>query len=396
MEHFLHAVFAIPYQVFGHPFTIKWVHSMRLYLFCDKKSPHFILWRLNYFLNFSYLITLIGLMITHINVYTSSNNYVGVVFHGLWMVATTSMVMPQASFFLLGDDVVNLVGKNVDLIQHFERELSIFGNDAFRKSEKVRKWLLGGFGAASFAVQVVILIPISLMFQHEVWQLGSHFSRFILWIAPNQKLIAATVGVLVDQWHLTVIQGPNLLVVHISTSFMHTFKTSVEKILQRQLKSTSTGVSKSLQCLQEDMQIYSKLRILTTLYNGIFGAIYVFPFKVMMAFFLVLIATITATVAGQGGHLFILFFGAVCTTVGTIFLVIFTAFMAMVNEYSAKLLKNLKMRRECQATPVGRRLIQSFKVEAVRSSSFYAIRRISCLTLLAFIANLTGSVLITL
>lgn len=394
MENFLRSYFAAAYQVFAHPFTLKWERGLRIYISCNKKSKHCLVWRLSYVLHFIYLITLIYLMITHINQYTSSDDYVGVVFHGLWIICTGSLVVNHTPIFFLGEDIIKFVSGNVNLIKHFELDKFTFGSGAFEKSEKIRKWVVGGLGISCFAMQCFILTPILLMFQHQSWQLGSHFSRLVLWIAPDYNMLAIIIGLAVDHWHLNVIQGPGVLLIQINMSFMHTFKTCIGKILNRQLKTPPANVAASLRCLQEDMRIYSKLRILSNLYNNIFGALYVFPFKVILTFFLVMMVTITVTVAGQGGDLFLLLFGFVCTFVCTVFAITFTTFMAMVNEYSVKLRKNLMTRRECQATCLGRRLVNSFKVEAVWTGSFYGIQRISCLTLLGLTSNLTGSILI--
>lgn len=392
MEKLLRSYFTFSYQLFGHPFTFRWEPGLRIYIACNKRSWHFKLWRLNYIFNFIYLIALVHLMTSQVEMYTS----VEAVFHGLWIMAVVGIVLCQATFFFLGDDVIQFIKENIDLIKKLEKDHSTFGYEAFRESEKVRAWLFGGLVVYCLTLQIFVVTPILLMFQQGVWQLGSHVSRGILWIDPDNNMLALIIGLAVDHWHITHMQSPGMLVVHFNMSFMHTFKTSIHKILERQLKPATTSVQRSLRYLQEDMRTYSKLRILTTLYNSIYGDLYVFPFKMLMATCLVLMATITVTSARQGGHSFLLLFGALCNSLCTTFLIVFTTFMAMVNEYSVKLLKNLRTRRECQATCLGRRLIKSFKVEAVRSGNFYGIQRISCLTLLGLISNLIGSVLISL
>ncbi len=139
--------------------------------------------------------------------------------------------------------------------------------------------------------------------------------------------------------------------------------------------------------------IYRKLRIVTGLYNEVFGNVFVSPFKANLG--LGIVASVFNLVRLSSVSPVILVFGALICLCCTGVLVVFISFMSMVNQYSIKLGARfggggLTLSKE------GRRLARSFKVESVKSGIFYDIKKITCLTFLGMVGNLAGSVLISL
>lgn len=70
----------------------------------------------------------------------------------------------------------------------------------------------------------------------------------------------------------------------------------------------------------------------------------------------------------------------------------------MVNERSRKLENFLRKRQEVEifSSKLSRRLLRAFKVEAVKSGGFYELTKLTCLTVLGLISNMTGSVLMSI
>lgn len=145
--------------------------------------------------------------------------------------------------------------------------------------------------------------------------------------------------------------------------------------------------------LEEQLSIYSQLRILTNLYNNVFGRIFIPGLKLTLGVMLVQSVFITVRLAPQGGFI-VLAFGFLGGLAIGFILLMFIGFTALVNEYSKRFSKYIK-RKEGSYTKYGRSLIKAYKIVAVSSGSMYNIEQITCLTVLGIISNVTGSVLIS-
>lgn len=210
------------------------------------------------------------------------------------------------------------------------------------------------------------------------------------------------IGLVVDLWHILLMWGSYLINLHVNLAFMHTFKTTIEGMLSRSFRRSSKRVNESnfsalglyskLDRLQDQMLIYSKLRILTAIYNNVYGALYVPSVKSCCAMIIVMSVFISIRLAPVSSPL-VGIFGALCTFMCAFGMTIFIMFMAMVNEFSVKFGKYLK--RVPKNGAFARRLVRSFREEAVKSGQFYNIQRITCLTVLGLTSNMCGSALIS-
>lgn len=173
---------------------------------------------------------------------------------------------------------------------------------------------------------------------------------------------------------------------------MHTFKTAISKIMHSGTRrSFNFG---SLKRLQEQFLIYSKLRLVSNAYNNVFGLLYVPSIKTVFGLMLVQAVFITIRLGKRGGFL-VAFFGGSCSILGFFVIVIFIEFTAMVDKSSVQFHNWLKTGNMNCSGPYARRLIKSYKLEAVKSGNFYKIQKITCLTVLGFLGNACGSALIS-
>lgn len=149
---------------------------------------------------------------------------------------------------------------------------------------------------------------------------------------------------------------------------------------------------KRLKLLEEQMSTYSKLRILVTVYNNVYGRSFVSVMKATCAIQTVQSVFVCVRLSAGGG-LLVLAFGLTCLLIAVSAIITFVSFLAMVNDYSGKLkgfLRNQKFHGK-----LARRILNAYRVESVKSGSFYGIKRVTCLTLFALISNLSSSILIS-
>lgn len=172
---------------------------------------------------------------------------------------------------------------------------------------------------------------------------------------------------------------------------MHTFKSAIEQMLLSRQRVWKTYFKN----LEEEMLIYSKLRILTTSYNEVFHQLYVPQIKSIFGMLIVQSMLGFVRLSGRGES-FVSFFCFSCLCVGLVCLSMFISFTAMVHESSSKFQKHLKNNGERYQGKLGRRLVRSYKVEAVKSGDFYKVYKITCLTVLGFLANACGSALLSI
>ncbi|CAL8145192.1 unnamed protein product [Orchesella dallaii] len=144
--------------------------------------------------------------------------------------------------------------------------------------------------------------------------------------------------------------------------------------------------------LQQKLSIYQQLTVLYTLYNDSFGTHYI-PF----------ISSATGTGVVQGifmtikmaylANVFITGLGILCFTVCGSVLMLVTTLTAGIHEQSSQFLCHIKAhgyRGKC-----ARRIVRAIHVVTVRSGSLYDIKRITTLTVLGMLANVSGSALLS-
>lgn len=237
-----------------------------------------------------------------------------------------------------------------------------------------------------------LMVGIYYHFRQDYWQMGSYFYRIVLLLThgstkdTSNDLTASLIALLVDMWVLFYAWGSWMISMHLNLCFMHTFKTTLAQMMRMTIQQ-NTG------SLLEQMFIYSKLRILTTVFNQVYGKLYIPFIKSFMGMMISAGVLISVRLAPKS-DLLVGIFGFTIVTSCTIVMALFISFTAMPNEYSEKFYKFLKKRKFHGA--VGRRLVRAYKVEAVLSGDFYKITRMTCLTVLGLLSNLCGSMLISI
>lgn len=235
---------------------------------------------------------------------------------------------------------------------------------------------------------------IHLYFIKDDFTFGSFFFKVSLFLLPDRFIAATFVGLIFDLWFVFYIWGPMFLVLHINLGLMHTFKTAV--LLMMQAPSKNCKVTSSKLLLEKHMLIYSMLRIITELYNNVFGPILVPGATSVMGAMIALSIFVCVRLAGKGGPLVALFgiSGGFCVA-GV--LIVFVTFLAMVHDYSTKFWQWLRKNKDKSFRgTLGRRLVMSYKVVAVSSGGMYKIQRTTCLTVLGLVSNVSASVLIAI
>lgn len=230
-------------------------------------------------------------------------------------------------------------------------------------------------------------------FRKEHWQLGSNIYRLVLWIQNNPEdndTLASVLALCVDMWTLAHAWGAYLLSFNLNLWFMHTFKTTIKLMMITESKFGRNIGSEKV--FQEKLLIYSKLRILTTVFNDVYGMTFIPMTKTIMGILLAGSIFITVRLAPRSG-LLIGMFGGCCAVVCVVIQTMFIIFTAMVNEYSVKF--RLYARSNGFSGKWAKRALKAYKVEAVKSGEFYNIQRITCLTVMGMISNLCGSILIS-
>lgn len=296
------------------------------------------------------------------------------------------------------------LANGIELLIH-NLEAEHFGHESFRESKLLRKKILTVFCVHMILCMMTCILPMVIIFYGENFQLDFYVSKAVLWALPTFTRTAFIIGITVDMIHVSRVWGGSVFAIHINFLFMHTFKTAVQKIISRRKilknKMNKCGVpgdkldlNDNTCRLRSDLFVYSKLRILTTVYNSTFGRVYVPNMLNIIACFFVL--GIFVAVRLSKGDAFILLFGvSVCVgCAGTMCLLV--TFMAMVHDNSEKMWRDLRGRTGALHGSEGRRLMRAYKVEAVRNASFHEIKRITCLTILGLVANVSGSLLISI
>ncbi len=144
--------------------------------------------------------------------------------------------------------------------------------------------------------------------------------------------------------------------------------------------------------LDNQILIYSKLRILTNIYNEVFGVVFVPGFVSCFGIMVIQSAFQTIKLTGKGGGSLVLSFGLAAGGFQIVMLIIFVGFTAMVHEYSCKFGIYLQRIGKYQSS-LGRRKIRAIKLIAISCGGMFDIKRITCLTMLGLISNVCGSLL---
>lgn len=238
--------------------------------------------------------------------------------------------------------------------------------------------------------------------------MGSFLHRFLQLslppVTPPVAILLSTVCVLVDLWFVLYIAGGSFYFLHVNLEYMHIFKTAIDKLM----------ISKDR--LEAQLRIYTKLRVITTIFNSVFGKVYIPLMKTLLGTMIVQSAFITVRLADRTGW-FVTVFGVSVAFIVIISLSLFITFTALVHAYSSKFhdyLKrksawgsmlrsrsrsNMRTGTEKKSLVLERQwnkvLMNGFRVEAVKSGSFYQIQRETCLTVLGLLGNICGSALIS-
>lgn len=267
-----------------------------------------------------------------------------------------------------------------------------FGANSFSESQLIRTRIMYYLCVQCLTSSCTLMVGIYYHFRQDYWQMGSYFYRIVLLLTQgsikdtSNDLIPSLIALLVDMWVLFYAWGSWMISMHLNLCFMHTFKTTLAHMMRMTIQP-STG------SLLEQMFIYSKLRILTTVFNQVYGKLYIPFIKSFMGMMISAGVLISVRLAPKSDPL-VGIFGFTIVTSCTIVMALFISFTAMPNEYSEKFYRYLKKRKFHGA--VGRRLVRAYKVEAVLSGDFYKITRMTCITVLGLLSNLCGSMLISI
>lgn len=144
--------------------------------------------------------------------------------------------------------------------------------------------------------------------------------------------------------------------------------------------------------LQQKLMSYQKFRVLVTVYNNSLGSYYVPPLTTLAG----ILSISGLFMAIKLAHLknFIVTVCGILTFVscGSI-LAIITTLCGCVHSNCQKLV--IHVNNFGYKGSLERRVLRSFKVEAVKSGNFYEIRKVTSLTVLGMVSNVAGSALLS-
>ncbi|CAL8109046.1 unnamed protein product [Orchesella dallaii] len=148
----------------------------------------------------------------------------------------------------------------------------------------------------------------------------------------------------------------------------------------------------TVSCFERIFQTYSKLGVLTTVYNNVYGTWYIPQVNSVFGACIVIGAFMAIRMYQISNNVAMLFSGIGLMNAGVASLGLLTLFASMVHQNSLLLQINLK---KCVKGRYLKRLLRAYKIESVKSGSFYEIHRITTLTVLALVSNVTSSLLIS-
>lgn len=418
MESFLKKIFNLFSNLAIFPYKLHWENGLQIKFSLKKQGVHFALYLCVITLVAIYFAVLLTASIKLLPEYMSKKQYDKLAFHTMWMLCQGGTLNLQVPHLKEPHDVMQLANGTVELMHNLENSTSLhlnqlnhcynsilklfslkifaghFVQGCFKKSEKLRLQILSYLSFNCLSSSFTVMPVIYYMFQKDFWQLGSYVYRIILRLCPSSPItgvIASCLGMLTDILNQYLVYGSFLITLHMNMAFMDSFKTTVKLILQNLRRGS--GTLRKIGRLEECLFIYSKFRILTTVYNNVFGLLYVPTVKSALSLMTVVSVFISVRLS-KGSPPLVGLFGITCAIICISALAIFILFTAMIYEYSVKIKNNL--RHGNFQSKISRRLIRAFRVEAVKSGNFYDIQGMTCLTVLGFLSNLCSSVLISI
>ncbi len=201
-----------------------------------------------------------------------------------------------------------------------------FGQGAFQSSQGLRTRILYYLCLNALPAPIFFVSPIYYYFRKNYWQLGSYFYRLTLMATSSgekDELLASILGVSLDVWTCHYIWGTYLLSLHINLGFMHTFKTTIQLLMDNSFRP------------KEQIRIYSKLRILTTVFNNAYGMFYIPSLKNIFGVLVSAAVFILVRLAPKS-DVQVAIFGGLCASSGIILLTMFILFTAMITASSSE------------------------------------------------------------
>lgn len=142
------------------------------------------------------------------------------------------------------------------------------------------------------------------------------------------------------------------------------------------------------------LKAYSKLRLLSTMYNEILGQTFLSRFKYASGMCCVSMSFVFVKMVSSGDFFVIGLSGGSMITIVTIFFLM-AQYCSKVHADSCELRKYLMSQKLPGKLALGKEM-RSYKVIGVKIGSFYVIRRGTPLTLLAMVSNTTMSLLMSI
>lgn len=149
----------------------------------------------------------------------------------------------------------------------------------------------------------------------------------------------------------------------------------------------------SVKLLERKAQAYNQLRILTTIYNNSYGVSYI-PYITSLCGMVFVQGVIILIKLAYLNNFLITSCGVLCMMCCGMVLLIVTTLTSGVHKNSLQFVHHI-----CCNSARGtneRCLINSLKVVSVKSGNFYEIHRNTCLTALGMLANISGSMLLSI
>ncbi|CAL8109049.1 unnamed protein product [Orchesella dallaii] len=335
------------------------------------------------------------LLYSYLPIYLEKGDYVRVTFHSFWAFGFLMCLMPH--FFQGGQlhNIKELVNETVHFAHKVKTEYKgFYFTDLFKKCLRFRLFIAFAFGYQCIYATLICVIPLFIIFRKDVWHFGSIFYKIALYYFPSQEIPAIILGVIADSTHFIILWGPFLLQVYLNLLLNQSFSAVAEGLrnYNHNLNSGCSGKT-TVFSFKRIFQTYSKLRVLSTVYNNVYGRWYIPQLSSVFGACFVVGAFMAIRLYQISNHVAMLFcgIGIICTSLAS--LGIMTLFGSMVHQNSVKLETNLK-KRLIKGRYL-RRLLRTYKIESVKSGSFYEIHRITTLTVVALVSNITSSLLIS-
>lgn len=233
--------YSVVYSIFQHPFKLHWDEfglqmtlSRKDHSHSDKLGRHFLICRCNYFYSIFHFLLCFLMFLLHVGTYVREKDYTKLATHGYWLGLATAIVVCQTPYYLRTNEVLQLINGNVALIKHLEEE-SNFGKGAFSNICKARRRFQGWFSMYGMAKWIFSGVPFCIHNQPiGTWLMGSHLVNLSKWLGASAEvqMVVSIIGVTLDSYLFFGVFGAVIIGLHINMTFMHTFKTSVLRILR--------------------------------------------------------------------------------------------------------------------------------------------------------------------